>query len=169
MSLGRDGAKEKMESSRNNTDPGKIIRRKSHTWYDEGPTLEEERIGSSKSRCNSSGLGLGATAFGRNVATAATGSETTTAVTLETTAALATGTVTATTTSTSTTSTTTATGREAVAAVGVAAGAALFNEDLLAANLVGVGSNSSSVASGLVELNKGAVLIKELILIKSKD
>jgi hypothetical protein len=131
-------------------------KKKSYIGMTREPAGKEERRGSSKSRCNLCGLGLSAAALGRNVTTAATRSETATAITLETTAALATGTVTATTTRT--TGTTTATGREAVATVGVATGAALFNKDLLATNLVGVGSNSGSIAGGLVELNKGAVL-----------
>jgi hypothetical protein len=115
-------------------------------------TYEGEQRGSSGSCSYLSSLSL-ATALGGNVAaaTAATGSETTTAVALEATTALAAGTVT-TTTAGATTS------REAVAAEGVATGAALLNEDLLAANLVGVGGNGSSIARGLLELNESAVL-----------
>lgn len=98
-------------------------------------------------------MGLAAAPLGSNVATTATGSETTTAVTLETTATpLAAGTVV-----TATGGTTTTLGK-AIAAVGVAAGTALLDNDLLAANFVGVSGNGSSVASGLVEFNKGAVL-----------
>lgn len=98
-------------------------------------------------------MGLAAAALGSNVATTATGGETTTAFTLETTAtALAAGTV-----ITATGGTTTTLGK-AIAAVGVATGPALFYNDLLTANFVGVSGNSSSVASRLVEFNKGAVL-----------
>jgi hypothetical protein len=121
-------------------------------------TYEGEQRGSSGSCSYLSSLSL-ATALGGNVAaaTAATGSETSTAVALEATTALAAGTV------TTTTAGATASG-EAVTAEGVATGAALLNEDLLAANLVGVGGNSSSVARGLLELNESAVL-HELVYI----
>jgi hypothetical protein len=122
-------------------------------------TCEGEQGGSSGSCSYLSSLSL-ATALGGNVAaaTAATGSETSTAVALEATTALAAGTVTTTTAGATTSG-------EAVTAEGVATGAALLNEDLLAANLVRVGGNGSSVARGLLELNEGAVLHK-LVYIK---
>lgn len=96
-------------------------------------------------------LGLAAAALG-DIATTATGSKTSTAVTLEATTALAAGAVTA------AAAGTTATSPVAVATVRVAAGAALLKQDLLAADLVGVGGNGGSVARRLVVLNEGAVL-----------
>lgn len=101
-----------------------------------------------------SSLGLAA-ALGGSVAATATGSEASTTVALEATAALAACPVTTATTST------TAARSEAVASIGVAAGTALLDEDLLTIDLVRVGGNGGSVARGLGELNESAVLERE--------
>jgi hypothetical protein len=88
--------------------------------------------------------------LGSRISTATTaGREATTAITLETATTLA--------TTTAITATAATTSRVTVAE-GVGAGTALLEDDLLGANLVGVGSNGGSVASRLSELNKGSVL-----------
>lgn len=102
-------------------------------------------------------LGLAAALVGGHVATTTTGSKATTALTLETTATLAASAV--------TTATSTTTAGEAIATKGIATRTALLNDDLLAANLVGVGSDGSSVGGRLSKLNESAVL-KYYILVK---
>lgn len=100
---------------------------------------------------------MAAALVGSHVATTTTGSKATAALTLESTATLAASAV--------TTATSTTTAGEAIAAKGVATRTALLNDDLLAANLVGVGSHSGSVGRRLSKLNESAVL-KIYILVK---
>lgn len=102
----------------------------------------------------SSSLGLTA-ALGSHIAATTARSEASTAVTLEISTALTASTVTTTAASTTTSS------AIAIAAIGVATGATLLDKDLLAANLVRVGGNSSSVAGGLGKFNESTVLGRE--------
>jgi hypothetical protein len=100
-----------------------------------------------KESLSSRGTGAG---LGSRISTATTaGREATTAITLETSTTLA--------TTTAITATAATTSRVTIAE-GVGAGTALLKDDLLSANLVGVGSNSGSVAGRLGELNEGSVL-----------
>lgn len=99
--------------------------------------------------------------LGRRISTTTTaGREATTAITLETATTLA--------TTTAITATAATTSRVAVTE-GVGAGTTLLKDNLLSANLVGVGSNGGSVAGRLSELNKGSVLKSNKLDIDLKD
>lgn len=114
-------------------------------------------------RADATGLGSLslATALGGRTAASATGCEATTTVALEAPASLASGTITAAAAGASTAST--------VAIGTVVAAAALFDDDLLAANLVRVGGDGGGITGGLSEFNEGAVLQDMVSIMKIKS